>query len=69
MRAHNSYRSERRNDWRKLNGVTWAEHNARDRLGPDRIGTWPAPYRPARGSRSKYQPHIGKKERGRYAAA
>jgi hypothetical protein len=66
MRAHNSYRSERRNDWRKLNGVTWAEHNARDRLGPDRIGTWPATYLLRPHGRSKYMPHNGAKERGRY---
>lgn len=67
MRPHNTYRSARRNDWRKLDGVTWAEHNARERLDHYRIGTWPAKYVQTNANRSKYMPHIGAKERGRYA--
>lgn len=38
------------------------------RLGPDHIGTWPATYQLRPHGRSKYMPHIGAKERGRYAS-
>lgn len=69
MRAHNTYRSERRNDWRKLNGVTWLEHNRRDHTDEYGVGSETATYwQSGAVARSKYQPHIGKKERGRYAA-
>lgn len=71
MRAHNTYRSERRNDWRRLDGVTWAEHNARSAgADPYHIGSNQKPRRaPTYHLRaSRYMPHIGKKERGRYAA-
>jgi hypothetical protein len=68
MREHSTYRSERRNEWRVVGGP-WSHFNRHESADKFSIGTWPHDYRPDRGSRSKYQPHIGKKERGRYAAA
>lgn len=68
MRSANTYRAERRNDWRTLKGVTWAEHNRRERSDKFSVGTArPDDYFPGAVSRSKYMPHIGAKERGRYA--
>ena len=72
MRASATYRAQRRNDWRKLNGVGWDEYNDHKGLSnPWRIGSgqfadgsvqsWVA--------RSKYMPHIGKKERARRVGA
>lgn len=68
MRAHNTYRAERRNDWRKLDGVTWAEHNRRDHTDLFDVGTDLTYWQSGAVARSKYMPHIGAKERGRYAS-
>ncbi len=67
MRARNTYRSERRNAWRKLDGVTWLEHNRRDHTDQFDVGSETATYWVVNKDRSKYMPHIGAKERGRYA--
>ena len=70
MRAHHTYRSERRNDWRKLDGVTWLEHNAKaPGADPWHIGSIQKPRRPVTYHlrASRYMPHIGAKERARHA--
>ena len=73
MRAANTYRTERRNSWafaRTIATITWREWNvtfhSKDGYGiPERIYA-PSMAR-AHVARSKYMPHIGKKERARYA--
>ncbi len=69
-RLAHTYRSNRRNDWRSLDGVTWLEHNETDGRDKWHIGTIQRP-RMVRSwaARSKYMPHIGKKERARHAPA
>jgi hypothetical protein len=73
MRTADTYRGRRRNDWsaaRKLALVPWREWNVtfHGRAGfsiPARV--YP-PTMARTASRSKYMPHIGAKERGRYAS-
>ena len=73
MRPKFTYRFARRNAWsgaRKLAAIAWREWNVQfnGRSGfsiPSRVYP-PTFVRTA--SRSKYMPHIGNKERGRYAA-
>lgn len=73
MRASNTYRSRRRNDWRfaqEFATVPWRQWNitfygAAGYGIPERIH--PPSMARAHVARSKYMPHIGNKERTRYA--
>ena len=67
MRNPITYRSERRNDWRELDGVTWQEHNKRGAPDPWHIGSVQSQkvtMRPRKIGRSKYMPHESIKRGG-----
>ena len=77
MRNEATYRSVRRNEWKVVRkhfrqtagrafDFPWANYNT---PAPRyQLGTISAPLLPPKPDRSKYMPHIGNKERGRYAA-
>jgi hypothetical protein len=72
MRASNTYRAERRNEWALAGrGVSWRQWNAEwySKAGygiPERLHA-PSMAR-AHVARSKYMPHIGDKQRAKGAA-
>jgi len=71
MRAHDTYRSERRNAWafaRTLTTIPWRAWNTRfhGSAGYSIPSTAYPPTLVRHRDRSKYMPHIGAKERGRY---
>lgn len=72
MRARETYRSERRNAWRatRINGlIPWARFNGRApkyQIGSALPGEMY--HAPGFVARSKYMPHIGKKQRAKGAA-
>jgi hypothetical protein len=70
MRAHDTYRSERRNEWRRYHrlyrGVfgaiaTWPEFNQPPAEDRHLYGSSLAPYAGAKAGRSVYTPHDGGK--------
>jgi hypothetical protein len=65
IRPEMTYRAERRNNWRTLNGVTWQEHNDRPQSDPWHIGSMQDNrVTMRRRSRSKYLPHESVKRGG-----
>lgn len=67
-RLGHTYRSERRNAWRAL-GVDWTYFNKPSYEDRNLYGSGVSGSVTAHVARSKYMPHIGKKERARHTPA
>lgn len=69
MRDVNTYRSNRRNEWHSLiRDVPWSAYNKHGG-SKYQIGSLRAPLVVGHVARSKYMPHIGKKQREKGAQA